>query len=68
VEEVIRTHREHPDILEEMARKGSLYIRNQYSRQREQEDVLRCWTALLSGTQERPAIIPPAHSPFSRKP
>jgi glycosyltransferase involved in cell wall biosynthesis len=48
VEEVILKYNRNPDCFDEQRHKASEYIENNYSSEKETEDVLRCWRTIIS--------------------
>lgn len=50
VEQVLDIYKKDPGLLERKALNASSFIREQYSEQKEKEDILRCWEALLAGS------------------
>jgi glycosyltransferase involved in cell wall biosynthesis len=48
VEEVVQRYRCDPGPLSAMAEQASAFIRSEYSLEREESDIVRCWTEILN--------------------
>jgi hypothetical protein len=48
VEEVLRAYQENPAPLRERAERGAAWVREHYSPEQEEKDIVECWRAILS--------------------